>query len=155
MAAKNSDPNQALVLAAVRSLVAGHRRLQDKVTGAIWLPQNGPGVALLEVVPSMPADARVDEPMEFLPSTDFRYGLRLYMGREEDFLQAMARNHGFAAKVKKGQPIPSNDVTKRLLKKAETVLAEPANDDKKKRRPHSKIVNVNKARKAAPHGKGR
>lgn len=110
--------------AAVVALVAAHGRLDDNHTGALWLATKKGGVWLLEVVPSMPADARVDEPLEFLPSHGFRYALHLFAGREEDFHQAVDRNPRFARLVADGMPIPGpNDVTTRLQNRARRAAA--------------------------------
>lgn len=71
----------------------------------------------------MPADARVDQPMEFLPSRDFRYALRLYAGREADILSAIDRNVTFATAIAEGTPVPDATAsTRRLQARARKVL---------------------------------
>lgn len=108
---------------AVESLVSAHAKLEDRHTGAIWLSGERNGVWLVEVIPSMPADALVDQPIEFLPSNDFRYALRLYAGREGDLLSAIDRNTKFAKAIAEGTPIPKETAsTKRLQARARKVL---------------------------------
>lgn len=110
---------------AVVALVRAHAALEDPLTGAIWLSTKRNGVWLVEVVPSMPADARADEPMEFLPSRDFRYALHLHTGREADLLSAIDRNVAFAAAIAAGTPVPdATAVTRRLQARARKALKE-------------------------------
>jgi hypothetical protein len=121
--AENADQAAVRELAAVKALVEAHSKLEDKPTGAIMLPKKRFGVSVLEVIPTMPADTSVDEPMEFLPSADFRFGLRLYTGKEKDFLEAVDRNPTFAADVAAGIPIPrANSVTNKLKERAAKAL---------------------------------
>ena len=71
----------------------------------------------------MPADAHADEPMEFLPSRDFRYALRLYTGREADVLSAIDRNAKFATAIAAGTPVPdATAATRRLQARARKAL---------------------------------
>lgn len=113
------DPRREAVLALVRA----HAALEDRHTGAIWLSTKRNGVWLVEIVPSMPADARADEPMEFLPSRDFRYALHLYTGREADVLSAIDRNATFAAAITAGTPVPdATAATRRLQARARKAL---------------------------------
>lgn len=108
---------------AVLSLVRAHAALEDRLTGAIWLSAKRNGVWLVEIIPSMPADARADEPMEFLPSRDFRYALHLYTGREADLLSAIDRNVAFAASIAAGTPVPdATPTTRRLQARARRTL---------------------------------
>src|ERR1700729_2336113 len=96
---KTSTDREARVASAVESLIAHHRTLGERMTGALWLKTKEPGVWVLEVMPDMPADERAEEPMEFTPSSSFRFTLNLLTGREEDFRKALRRNPDFAAAV--------------------------------------------------------
>ncbi|HEX7601230.1 MAG TPA: hypothetical protein VF316_06475 [Polyangiaceae bacterium] len=126
-ATMKTDTAAASRRAAVVALVKAHSKLEDRHTGALWLSTKKSGVWLLEVVPTMPPDDRVGEPMEFLPSREFRYTLRLLSGREEDFLAALDRNVDLAEAVAAGTPIPAaNAVTERLQKRAKKALKKPA-----------------------------
>ena len=110
---------------AVLTLVRAHSVLEDRHTGAIWLSDEKTGVSLVEIVPSMPSDARADEPMEFLPSRAFRYTLHLYTGREQDILSAIDRNEAFAADIAAGTPVPApTAATKRVQARARKALKE-------------------------------
>jgi hypothetical protein len=109
---------------AVFELVRSHTQLDPDLAGAIWLATKQDSVWLLEVVPTLPPDEYVEEPIEFLPSRAFRYGLRLIAGRETDLLRAIGRSVGLANAVANGLPIPrENTVTRRLRDRARKTLA--------------------------------
>jgi hypothetical protein len=111
-------------LEAIKALVRAHLKLEDKPTGALWLPEKRlAGVTLLEIVPTMPEDPRAGEPMEFLPSRDFRYALRLITGRAADLKAAIERDEKLAQAVVDGVPIPEpTSATKSLQALAKRVV---------------------------------
>ena len=125
--ARTSHDDDLRRLEAINALVHAHSKLEDVHTGALWLPRwDGPAVKLLEIIPSMPIDARADEPMEFLPSKDFRYTLQLINGRAADLRDAIERNGEFAQAVLDGVPVPApTPATKALQAFARKVVGKP------------------------------
>ena len=104
-AAKHHEDERRLE--AIKALVSAHMKLEDRPVGALWLPEaRRAGITLLEIIPTMPEDPRAGEPMEFLPTGNFRYALRLITGRAVDLKAAIKRDAKLAQAVADGTPIP-------------------------------------------------
>jgi hypothetical protein len=91
-------------LADVKKLVAAHRKLDEPLSAAIYVPtpEQPNEVCLVEILPEL-EDDRAEEATYFNPGNSFRFPLRLYAANAESLKKALGRNRAFAALVAGGR----------------------------------------------------
>jgi len=89
--------------AEMQKLVGAHRRLDEPMTAAIWIRRNEPTAWLVEVLPELPDDPRVDQPIVFNPSSDFRYALHLISGNARNLEGALSKKRKLAKDIADGE----------------------------------------------------
>ncbi len=100
-------------------LVAAHRDLEEPMDAAIWINPDDPFAWLIEVLPELPDDERVERPLVYTPSRDFRYALHLIAGNFSNLEQAIRQDRGLAEKVARGVVLyQSRDEGSRLIELA-------------------------------------
>jgi hypothetical protein len=104
-------------------LVRSHSRLDEPMTAAIWIRQDEPTAWLVEVLPELPADPRVDRPIVFNPTIGFRYALHLISGNQSNIVGALRKKKKLARALAEGEVLyEEGRVGSRLVALAKKVL---------------------------------
>jgi hypothetical protein len=77
--------------------------LEEPTTGAIWINTGAPEVWLIEVIPTMSDDEKVEEPTFFSPGIEFRFPLALIAGNRHSIEAALRRKPELARAVLDGR----------------------------------------------------
>ncbi len=87
----------------VEELVNAHAALEEPTTGAIWIHTGAPEVWLVEVIPTMSDDEKVEEPTFFSPGVEFRFPIALIAGNRQSIEAALRRKPELARAVVDGR----------------------------------------------------
>ena len=102
----------------MQRLVNSHAALPDAMEAAIWIRQADRDAWLLEILPEMPSDDRVAEPVHFDPGLDFRYPLHLIAGNRGDIEAAIRANEELAAWIADGVILHGGEAAQELVELA-------------------------------------
>lgn len=109
--------------AIVENLVRSHEALDEPMSAAVWIRQQEPAAWLVEVLPELPNDPEVLQPVVFSPSADFRYPLHLIAGRLESLTAALRHNVDLARAIADGEILHDSEDAQTLLNVARQVAA--------------------------------
>jgi hypothetical protein len=107
----------------VEELASAHARLEEPATGAIWINTGAPEVWLVEVIPTMSDDDKVEEPTFFGPGVEFRFPLALIAGNRRSLEAALRRKPELARAVLDGTVVLDGGDAKPLVDLAREVSA--------------------------------
>ena len=93
----------------VLALVQAHAKLDDSMTAAIWIYQDSREVWLIEIVPSMFDDERANIPIQFNPTTDFRWPLKLFAVNLSNIQDVILKDPELAAAIADGDILYEDD----------------------------------------------
>ncbi|HTA92215.1 MAG TPA: hypothetical protein VK745_21700 [Polyangiaceae bacterium] len=102
----------------VEDLVNAHGALDEPTTGAIWINTGAPEVWLVEVIPTMSDDEKVEEPTFFSPGVEFRFPLALIAGNRQSLEAALRRKPDLARAVLNGRVMLDRGDAKPLVELA-------------------------------------
>ncbi len=100
----------------MQDLVEAHKELEEPISGAIWIRKSDFGAWLVEVLPEMPDDSRVLDPVVFSPTTDFRYSLHLIAGNLRSLQDALHSNPEMAREVASGEVLFADNDCEDLMR---------------------------------------
>lgn len=106
----------------LQALVDAHKSLDDRMTGAIWIRRDEPGAWLVEILPDLPDDPTVGEPVVFSPSWDFRYSLHLIAGNLQSLKEAIRGDVALARDLVEGDPLHTTAEADELISEARTAV---------------------------------
>jgi hypothetical protein len=107
----------------VKRLVSAHARLDEPMAAAIWIRRDDPTAWLVEVLPELPDDPRVDQPLVFTPTTGFRYALHLISGNKKNLEDALRKKAKLAEDVAEGEVLfEEGNIGKNLVSLARKVV---------------------------------
>jgi hypothetical protein len=101
-----AEKNERYLVAQERdicALVQAHTDLDEEMTAALWIYQDSREVWLVEVIPSMFENDRAELPIQFNPTLDFRWPLKLIIANPSDLHAAIRRDSDLAAAIIAGQ----------------------------------------------------
>ena len=99
----------------IQRLIQAHAALPDRMEAAVWIRQTDRDAWLLEVLPDLPPDEHVAEPVNFNPGTDFRYPLHLIAGNREDIEAAIRQSEQLRAWVASGDVLHGGEPAQELV----------------------------------------
>jgi hypothetical protein len=107
----------------VKELVEAHTKLEDHMTGAIWIRQDDSEAeaCIVEVIPDMADDEQAEEPIRFNPGPGFRFSLVLIAGNRGSIEAALKRDRKLARDVAKGKILFDEGDAKQLVNVAENL----------------------------------
>ena len=94
----------------VEKLIKAHLKLEDRMTGAIWIRQNDNQAWIVEVIPAMANDEKVASPIHFNPGISFRYPLVLIAGNKNSIKSAIRKNRKLANDVAHGEIMHNDEI---------------------------------------------
>ena len=108
----------------VKELIEEHVKLEDHMTGAIWIRQNAnePEAWIVEVIPGMVDDECANEAVHFNPGLGFRFPLALIAGNKNSIEKAIARDKEFAKEIANGKILHDEGDASHLVEIARTFL---------------------------------
>ena len=106
----------------MKDLVKYHKKLDEPMTGAIWIKQSEPSAWLIEIMPDLPDDTKVLSPIVFSPASNFRYALYLIAGNVNSLSKAISRNKKMAQEIVKGKILYKSQDTHILIEAAKKAL---------------------------------
>lgn len=83
-------------------LVDAHARLEEPMSGAIWIRPDANEAWLVEVLPGMEDDERAGEPTRFGPGAHFRFPIALVAGNFASLASALEGDAELASAVANG-----------------------------------------------------
>ena len=105
----------------VEGLVRTHEALDEPMSAALWIRQDQSAAWLVEVLPGLPQDPDVLNPIVFSPSADFRYPLHLIAGRLESLTDALPRDKELARAITAGEILLDSEDAQTLMRIARQV----------------------------------
>lgn len=107
----------------IKELVEAHTKLEDRMTGAIWIRQNKneSEAWIVEVIPAMADDDHAEEPTHFNPGVGFRFPLVLIAGNRTSIEAALKRNNELATEVANGKILIDEGDAKLLVDMAKKI----------------------------------
>jgi len=90
-------------------LVQAHAALEEPMEAAIWIRRQDREAWLVELIPSMGADAHPARPVEFNPGRSFRHPLNLIAGNIEALRRAIQEDAELAREIASGVILHGQD----------------------------------------------
>ncbi len=105
----------------VENLVRSHEELDEPMSAAVWIRQEQPAAWLVEVLPGLPDDPEVLQPIVFSPSADFRFPLHLIAGRLASLTAALGQDVELARAIVSGEIMHDSEDAQKLVEAARQV----------------------------------
>lgn len=106
----------------VRALVEAHARLEEPMTGAIWIRTGEPQAWLVEVLPDLGDDDQAAQPTFFNPGETFRFPLALIAANRSSLERAIRADRDLAREIAQGQVLHAGSDADELVELARAVL---------------------------------
>jgi hypothetical protein len=90
-------------------LVRAHAALDEPMETAIWIRPHDQEAWLVELLPSIAADAHPSRPVAFNPGRSFRHPLNLIASNTEGLRRAIEEDHALARDIAAGEILHGPD----------------------------------------------